>query len=57
MKNYIQKGISLTELRPAGFVLIDEIKLDALSEDGFISKNTPIKVTRVEGSKIFVRRV
>lgn len=55
---YLDKeGISLTELRPTGFIIIDEIKLDALSEDGLISKNTPIKVTRVEGSKIFVRRV
>ena len=55
---YLDKeGISLTELRPAGFIIIDEIKLDALSEDGFISRDTPIIVARVEGSKIFVRRV
>ena len=52
-----KEGISVTELRPAGFVIIDEIKLDVLSEEGFISKDTPIKVVRVEGSKIFVRRV
>ena len=52
-----KEGISVTELRPAGFIKIDEIKLDVLSEEGFISKDTPIKVVRVEGSKIFVRRV
>lgn len=55
---YIDKeGISITELRPSGFIEIDGIKLDALSESDFISRDTPIKVVRVEGSKIFVRRV
>lgn len=55
---YIDKeGISLTGLRPSGFIEIDGMKLDALSEDGFILKDTPIKIVRVEGSKIFVRRV
>lgn len=54
---YIGKeGISLTGLRPSGFIEIDGIKLDALSEEGYISKDMPVKVVRVEGSKIFVRR-
>ena len=52
-----KEGISLTGLRPTGFIIIDEMKFDALSEDGFISSDTPVKVIRVEGSKIFVRRV
>ncbi len=55
---YLDKeGISITELRPAGFIEIDGKKLDALSDGGFISKDTNIKVVRVEGSKIFVRRL
>lgn len=56
MNQYIDKqGTTITELRPAGFIEIDGTKLDALSDGGFIPKNSPIKVVRVEGSKIFVR--
>jgi len=50
------EGISLTELRPSGFIIIDSQKYDALAESGYIPENTPIKVVKVEGSKIFVRR-
>lgn len=57
MDVYLNKtGITKTELRPTGFIEIEGIKLDALSESGHISKNTPVKVVRVEGSKIYVRR-
>ncbi len=58
MDMYIDRiGISQTELRPAGFIIIDGMKLDALAESGYISKDTEVRVVRVEGSKIFVRRV
>ncbi len=50
-------GISITELRPSGFIEIDGKKLDALSDGSFIPKDVQIEVFRVEGSKIFVRRV
>lgn len=50
-------GVSISELRPAGFIEIDGVKYDALSEGDFIVKNAPIKVTKVVGSKIFVRRI
>lgn len=55
---YLNKeGKSITELRPAGFIEIDGVKLDALSDGSFIPKDVPVKVIRVEGSKIFVRRL
>lgn len=57
MDQYMDKeGTTITELRPSGFIEIDGIKLDALSDVGLIPKDTTIKVARVEGSKIFVRR-
>lgn len=52
-----KRGISSTELRPSGFIEIDGKRLDALSEGSFIPKDVQIEVFRVEGSKIFVRRV
>ena len=51
------EGTSLTELRPSGFIEIDGVKLDALADSCLIPRQTPIKVVRVEGSKIFVRRL
>lgn len=50
-------GVSISELRPAGFIEIDGVKYDVLSEGDFIIKNSAVKVTRVVGSKIFVRRI
>ena len=55
---YINKiGIAVTELRPSGFINIEGERLDALSDEGFISSGSSIEVTRVEGTKIFVRRI
>ena len=51
-----KEGITISELRPSGIIEIDGKRLDALSEGIFIPKGTPIKVARVEGSKIIVRR-
>lgn len=51
-----KEGITISELRPTGIIEIDGKRLDALSEGGFIPKDTPIKIVRVEGPKIFVRR-
>lgn len=55
---YLNKtGISVTELRPSGFIEIDGKRLDALSDGSFIPKDVQIEIFRVEGSKIFVRRI
>lgn len=52
-----KEGIALSELRPSGVIEIEGNKLDALSEGSYISKGSKIKVVKVEGSKIIVRRV
>ncbi len=55
---YLDKeGIALTDLRPSGIIEIDEEKLDALSEGSYIQKDSQVKVVKVEGSKIIVRRL
>ncbi len=57
-KTYVDKlGIAVTELRPSGFINIEDERLDALSDEGFIPSGSSIKVVRVEGTKIFVRRI
>lgn len=52
-----REGMAITDLRPSGVIEIDEEKLDALSEGSYIPKGSQIKVIKVEGSKIIVRRL
>jgi membrane-bound ClpP family serine protease len=49
------KGIVFSTLRPTGKVLIGEKILDAISSGGFIEKETPIRVLRIEGSVLVVQ--
>jgi membrane-bound ClpP family serine protease len=49
------EGTTLTILRPAGTVIINEERIDVVSEGGFIPKNTKVKVVKVEGARIVVR--
>jgi len=51
-----KRGVSLSTLRPSGMVLIDDKKLDALSDGEFIENNQSIVVSRVEGTKVIVKR-
>lgn len=47
-------GRTLTFLRPSGSISLDGQRIDALSDGEFIDKDVPIKVIRVEGTKVFV---
>lgn len=52
-----KSGEALTLLRPAGVIVVEGRRLDALSEGDFIPAGSKVKVTRVEGSKIIVHKV
>jgi membrane-bound serine protease (ClpP class) len=49
-------GTSVTPLRPAGTVAIEGIRIDVVAESGLIEEGASIKVVRVEGNTVFVRR-
>ncbi|MEH7414084.1 NfeD family protein [Neobacillus drentensis] len=51
------EGHALTILRPAGTIVINNERVDAVSEGDFIEKNTKVKVIKVEGARIVVREV
>jgi membrane-bound serine protease (ClpP class) len=51
-----KEGISLTILRPAGMVRIDGQKYSAVTGGEFIEKDKPVKVVKVEGSRVVVRQ-
>lgn len=47
-------GSASSFLRPAGVALIDDQRVDVLTEGEFISAGTPVRVTRVQGARVFV---
>jgi membrane-bound serine protease (ClpP class) len=47
-------GIANSYLRPAGVALIDGQRVDVLTKGEFIPEGTPVRVTRVEGARVFV---
>ena len=51
------EGHTLTILRPAGTIVINNERVDAVSEGGFIEKNAKVRVIKVEGARIVVREV
>jgi membrane-bound ClpP family serine protease len=50
-------GIAVTTLRPAGKADIEGQKVDVVTEGGYIDVNSQVKVIRVEGVKVVVRKV
>jgi membrane-bound serine protease (ClpP class) len=49
-----KEGKTATILRPSGKVIIDSACYDAISESGFIEKNTNVVVVRFENAQIYV---
>lgn len=52
-----KSGVSLTPLRPSGTVVVDDERIDAVTEGSYLDSNTPIKIVKVEGSRIVVRKI
>lgn len=50
-----KEGLTLTVLRPSGRVLIDSRKYSVVTAGEFIEQGRPVKVVKVEGSRIVVR--
>lgn len=51
------EGTTVTQLRPAGTVLIEDERIDVVSEGSFIQKDKKVKIIKVEGSRIVVREI
>ena len=50
-------GTVLTELRPAGSMLLDGSPLDVVSEGAYVEKGETVEIVSVNGSRVVVRRV
>jgi membrane-bound serine protease (ClpP class) len=49
-------GAAITTLRPAGMAQIGSDRYDVITEGEYIRAGEPLKVVRVEGRKIVVRK-
>lgn len=55
---YLDKeGVAITTLRPSGTVMVEDKRLDAVTEGQYIKKGEKIKIVKIEGSKIVVRKI
>lgn len=50
-------GYALTALRPSGTIVIEDERIDAVSEGAFILKDARVRVVKAEGSRIVVREI
>lgn len=48
-------GKAMTDLRPAGKAIIDDIRLDVVSTGDYIKKDSPVVVSAVSGNRIVVK--
>lgn len=48
-------GTAITNLRPSGVALIDDRRVDVVTEGQMVEKGTPIKVVAIEGLRVVVR--
>ncbi|MCA9307057.1 MAG: NfeD family protein [Phycisphaerales bacterium] len=51
------EGEALTDLRPVGSVKIEGMRIEALAEGAMIDAGTRVRVVKVEGSQVKVRRI
>ncbi|MCP3741344.1 nodulation protein NfeD [Rossellomorea sp. BNER] len=50
-------AITKTPFRPSGTILLEDERIDAVTEGGYIGQDKKVKIVKVEGSRIVVREV
>ncbi|GGI40092.1 NfeD family protein [Mammaliicoccus stepanovicii] len=46
-----------TALRPSGIILVDDQRIDAVSDGSFIQKDQEVRIIQVEGTRVVVREI
>lgn len=52
-----ERGVTITDLRPTGTARFGDLRVDVLSEGGFVLRGSEVEVLRVEGNRVTVREV
>ncbi|WP_196599666.1 NfeD family protein [Pectinatus frisingensis] len=50
-------GIVLTKLRPSGTIIVAGTPIDAVSEGAYIDEGQTVRIIKIEGSRIIVRKI
>jgi membrane-bound ClpP family serine protease len=49
-------GVAATDLKPSGYIMIDNKRIEAVSSGEYIEKNEGIKVIHGEGARVIVKK-
>jgi membrane-bound serine protease (ClpP class) len=52
-----KEGIALSDLRPSGIALIDELRVDVVTQGEYVDKGNKIKVIAKDGIRIIVKKI
>lgn len=52
-----QQGVALSDLKPAGHILVNGKRVQAVSKMGYLKKGTKIEVISGDGAHLIVRRI
>jgi membrane-bound serine protease (ClpP class) len=52
-----KRGVTVTPLMPSGAVRINSKRVDVLTSGEHIERNVPVIVERIEGNRVFVRKI
>lgn len=52
-----KEGVANTVLRPAGIVEFDGVRLNVVSDGGYIEKDARVRVEKIQGNRIIVKKV
>ena len=50
-------GVCVTDLRPAGTIVVNGEPVDVVAEGSFVKQGTEVKVINVDGSRVLVRQI
>ncbi|PCF39296.1 serine protease [Staphylococcus delphini] len=52
-----ETAVTYTDLRPSGIIILNNQRIDAVSEGSYISKDTEVTIIEVEGTRVVVREI
>ncbi len=52
-----KEGVTLTQLRPSGIALIDEVRVDVVADNELVGSGARIRVVEIEGTRVVVEEI
>ncbi|MGA1840981.1 MAG: NfeD family protein [bacterium] len=52
-----ETGLTMSDLRPSGIAEFQDKRVNVIADGIYIKRNTPIRIVRIEGNRIFVEEV